>query len=89
MIRIIQTHTDPNAACTMCNEHGCHEMYRMLIGGVEIPLCQLCLNQIARQSVPLMDDEKPDMVDCTRVPRHSDGRPSMFEITPIEREKKA
>lgn len=88
MIRIIQTHADPNESSTTCDEHGRHEMYRMLINGVEIPLCQLCLNQIARQSVPLMDDEEPDMVDITTVPRHSDGRPQMFTIAKIERETK-
>ena len=84
-IRLRQTHDDPNAAYDTCSEHGCHEMFRLEIGGVQIPMCQVCVNQLARQCVPVMTGENGICEDCP--PTRTDGKPSLFEIRQKEQAK--
>lgn len=79
MIRILQTYEDQNAADTYCDEHGSHEMFRLYINGVEIPLCQSCVNALGQQVIPMMTDDSPDIVEYAPMGR-TDGKPPAFRL---------
>lgn len=79
MIRILQTYEDQNAAGTYCDEHGSHEMFRLYINGVEIPLCQSCVNALGRQIIPMMTDDSRDIVEYAPMGR-TDGKPPAFRL---------
>ena len=79
MIRILQTHDDPNAADAICDEHGSHEMFRLYINGIEIPLCQSCVNALGLQVVPLMSGDGRDIVEYAP-PNRTDGKPPAFRL---------